>query len=103
MNCMWIHESRETFFKIDIADERDRQDRKWGVTQLSLDVHFRVLAEEFGEVAKALNEKESLDRVKEELIHTAACCVKMAEDIVLRHCKTTQEDLWKITDETSAS
>jgi len=70
-----------------IADERRRQDRKWGVTTHPLDTHFRVLAEEFGEVVKALNEKESLDRVKEELIHTAACCVKMAEDIDRHHSK----------------
>lgn len=70
-----------------IANERDRQDRKWGVTTHPLDTHFRVLAEEFGEVAKALNEQESLDRVKEELIHTAACCVKMAEDIDRHHSK----------------
>lgn len=70
-----------------VADERARQDLKWGITTHPLDTHFRVLAEEFGEVAKALNEREHLSRVIEELVHTAACCVKMAEDIMTHHGK----------------
>jgi len=70
-----------------VADERHRQDVKWGITNHPLDTHFRVLVEEVGEVAKALNEKDTMQHLYDELIQVAACAVKMAEDIVTHHGK----------------
>jgi NTP pyrophosphatase (non-canonical NTP hydrolase) len=70
-----------------IADERGRQDEKFGdQIQKDLSKLFAILAEEFGEVSKEVCEwlhgdatPERLRKLEAELIQTAACCVVMLE------------------------
>lgn len=68
-----------------ISRERARQDAKHG-TALAVERIPVVLGEEFGEVCKALNDREPPHRVVEELIHVAAVCVKAIEGM---------EDEWR--------
>lgn len=71
----------------EIHQERNRQDDLWGAQNHTPEVWHLILAEEFGEVAKALNEwffrrKEgSWDEARAELIQTAAVCVAMVESM----------------------
>ena len=64
-----------------IYAERNRQERLWGVRQsLSAETWLAILAEEFGEVAKAINElPASRENLKEELVQVAAVCVQILE------------------------
>jgi len=63
-----------------IDDEREAQDAKWGVQdQHNDDQWYRILAEEFGEIAKALNDKEPEAALEAEIIQTAAVCVAWIE------------------------
>jgi uncharacterized protein DUF3310 len=81
----------------DIADERRRQEElkaagKFKHTpadpELSDDARYRILGEEVGEVAKALNERDAAGaqargahnaHIREELIQTAAVCAAWVE------------------------
>lgn len=61
-----------------IEDERLRQLQKWG-EQLHLDEKWiQIILEEFGELAKAILEKNEQDIVIE-LIQMTACCVAWLE------------------------
>lgn len=66
-----------------VVDERVRQDIKWGNidtrVNLTNDRWFVILDEEVGETAKALNDKESRERVAEELIQVAAVAVAWSQ------------------------
>ncbi len=62
----------------EVNGERDRQDAKWGNNAPPVDTMIRVLGEEFGEVCRAVNDKDPAN-YREELIQTAATCVKMVE------------------------
>lgn len=65
----------------EIHDERERQDRKWGVdsiTQRSAESGYRVLGEEVGEVAKAINERDR-EQCRKELVQVAAVAVAMIQ------------------------
>ena len=64
----------------DINKERYRQD-SIHPQKLPLQMRFVTIMEEAGEVAQAMqeNDKESIYR---ELVHTAACCVRMAEELM---------------------
>lgn len=71
----------------EIHHERLRQDVIWGVQNHTPGLWHLILAEEFGEVSKALNElffhrkPGSFKQVRLELIQTAAVCVAMVESM----------------------
>lgn len=68
-----------------IDAERDRQNAKWnetpGVWPISIERRLAVLAEEFGEVARAILERD-LVHTEEELVQVAAVAVKWLETFV---------------------
>ncbi len=83
----------------DILDERVRQDDKWGVQDHDQMIWLGILAEEFGEAAKEINELHfrpgdevhiddshpckvhRVQKVREELIQVAAVAVAMIESL----------------------
>lgn len=67
----------------DIAFHREFQDLKWERTDWKAhdDVKFRILTEEVGEIAKALNDKQGNDCLYEELVQVATCAVAWAEEV----------------------
>lgn len=68
-----------------IHAERERQDMKWGSQRhLHDDVWNRILGEEVGEVAKALNEQEPIENLRAELVQVAAVCVAWIEALDTR-------------------
>lgn len=74
----------------DVIFERTFQERKWGVQEHPGDTWLRILAEEFGEIAKAVNESASaeleadlireLANLREEIVQTCAVGVAWLED-----------------------
>lgn len=66
----------------DINLERDRQDALHP-QDLTLAMRFVTIMEEAGEVAEALQEKD-YEQAYKELIETASCCVRMAEDLIVK-------------------
>ena len=65
----------------EVAMERARQDHKWGADGIvwrSTETGVRVLGEEYGEVCRAVNERDRA-AARTELIHTAAVAVQMVE------------------------
>ena len=52
-----------------------------GEHQFTNDACFRVLGEEVGEVARALNEGSSVEHLREELVQVAAVCAAWIERI----------------------
>lgn len=68
-----------------IARERRCQDFKWGPQNHTQMVWLGILAEEFGEAAKEINELHfragNLEKVRAELIQTAAVAVAMVESL----------------------
>lgn len=64
----------------DVKRERERQDRKWGVQNHSDEYWLAILAEEFGEVARAFLDKNP-ENLKEELLQVAAVAVVWLECI----------------------
>jgi hypothetical protein len=79
--------------EIDMERERQRElypDQEPGLPgELSDDAMFVVLAEEFGSVAKALHEGD-IERLREELVQVAACCVKFREKMDREAVETNQ-------------
>ena len=74
---------RRTPIILNIEEERERQDEKWGWPNGGLagqDPYKKlaILAEEFGEVANALLE-EDYENMKVELVQVAAVCVAWLE------------------------
>ena len=69
----------------EIAEERENQDMVWGQQDHSPIEWLPILAEEFGEVAKAIceiqQENSDLENYRQELIQTAAVCVAMIESL----------------------
>jgi NTP pyrophosphatase (non-canonical NTP hydrolase) len=61
-----------------LADERGRQDAKWGEQNHDPAYWLAILGEEFGEVCKAVCEGKQ-DEYREELVHVAAVAVSMIE------------------------
>jgi NTP pyrophosphatase (non-canonical NTP hydrolase) len=84
---------------IDTFDERRRQDSLWGVQRHSYGKWLGILAEEFGEVAQAINRihfpkdaKESdADDIYTELIHVAAVSMAIAEQVLEEREKHDKE------------
>jgi NTP pyrophosphatase (non-canonical NTP hydrolase) len=72
----------EHIFK-EIKKERERQDLKWEVNRIrNLDWRLwcTILGEEYGEVCRAVLEKD-FENLEEELVQVAAVCVAMLEDL----------------------
>lgn len=73
----------------EVFQERQRQDAKWGLQRHELGKWLAILAEEFGEVAQAMQGPMGLVSVKptdasdlyQELIHVAAVAVAIAEQV----------------------
>lgn len=81
----------------EVGDERFRQDEKWGVQNHIQIAWLAILAEEFGEAAKEVNElhfrpgtethhstavyEAQKARLREELIQVAAVAVAMIESL----------------------
>ena len=63
----------------EVAQERDKQDRKWGVQEHSDLYWLGILVEEVGEVAKELIEKNRTGYVRSELTQVAAVAVAWME------------------------
>jgi hypothetical protein len=68
-----------------IIRERDSQDYKWGIQNHSLAEWLIILAEEFGEASKEINEfhfrRGVVADIRAELVQTAAVAVAMIEYI----------------------
>ena len=66
-----------------VKDERKRQDRKWGQSNHSPLQWIAILAEEQGEVARAIIDGRTPDyeNYEEELIQVAAVCVAAVESL----------------------
>lgn len=66
-----------------VLEERSQQDAKWGVNDYHAAVWLTILAEEFGEVAKAVERIIFADsgssQAREELIHVAAVALAWTE------------------------
>jgi NTP pyrophosphatase (non-canonical NTP hydrolase) len=62
----------------EIVRERGRQDMKWDVQNHHPTYWLSILGEEFGEVCRAVCDKDAKN-YREELIHVAAVAVSMAE------------------------
>lgn len=76
----------------DVVAERLQQEQKWGLQNHRQMVWLGILAEEFGEAAKEINEfhfrpgvdqteQYARSRVREELVQTAAVAVAMIESL----------------------
>lgn len=65
-----------------VVAERIRQEKLWGEQTLPLPAWLAILAEEFGEVAKEVNNYHGdYSRIREELSHVAAVAVQWIEAI----------------------
>jgi NTP pyrophosphatase (non-canonical NTP hydrolase) len=62
----------------EIHDERVRQNQLWGEQNHHASYWHTILAEEYGEVARAILEMDE-ENYREELIQVAAVCVAMVE------------------------
>lgn len=71
-----------------VLEERERQDAKWNRTPgdwtSSRGTKFMVLGEEVGEVARAVLESETPERLFAELVQVAAVAICWAESLVLQ-------------------
>lgn len=75
-----LRKTRKEKILLDIAIERHRQN-DLHPQELSLAMRFVTIMEEAGEVAEALQE-ENYKQVYKELIETASCAARMAEDVL---------------------
>ena len=71
---------------LDVLTERHRQDKKWGVQVHDPVSWLVILGEEFGEVAKAICEKDERE-YRKELVQVAAVAVAAVEEFD-RRCAT---------------
>ena len=79
--------TRQRQFLEGVAEERKRQDARWGTNVVGADRMIVVLAEEFGEIARALLERDKVGMEKE-LIQTAAVCSKLFELLTIQEVDT---------------
>jgi hypothetical protein len=63
---------------VEVQNERKRQDARWGEQNHEASYWLGIIAEEMGEVAKAMIECEPHE-YRAELVHLAACCVAAME------------------------
>lgn len=72
---------RQRHIMEDCLAERDRQDNKWGASRnLTGEVWLRILVEEVGEIAHALNEHDD-ENLREELVQVMATAMAWLENI----------------------
>jgi len=64
-----------------IEQERELQDKKWGIQNHAPEYWLGILGEEFGEVCKAVIEKDTVNHICEELIQVAAVATAFAQCI----------------------
>lgn len=78
----------EAVFEL-IASERRRQNEKWGEQNHGLPVWMLILTEEVGEAAEAvlkIREAEmTIEDFRTEIVHCAAVCVQILEDLERRY------------------
>lgn len=83
----------------DVARERSRQWRKFASREgeLSREKLLAILTEEFLEVARAVNDHQPWEQLRDELIQTAAVCVKFVsiQDRVEEQARARQEMLYR--------
>ena len=66
----------------DILEETERQDAKWGSQRdLSRVDWMPILTEEVGEVAKSINDNETIDDLRNELVQVAAVCLQWIDNL----------------------
>ena len=66
----------------DILEETERQDAKWGSQRdLSRVDWMPILTEEVGEVAKSINDNETIDDLRNELVQVAAVCLQWIDSL----------------------
>ena len=63
-----------------ILAERKRQDELWGKSGHSTGYWIQIIAEEFGEVARASLHQDD-EKIEYELTHLAAVCLAALQDI----------------------
>lgn len=72
----------------DVNKERERQDDTWGEQNHTAPVWMSIIGEEYGETCQAVNEflfdptSENEQRIYDEAIQTAACCIALCECIM---------------------
>jgi NTP pyrophosphatase (non-canonical NTP hydrolase) len=72
---------------IDIDNERDNQDNKWGIQRHDYSTWLTILVEEVGEVAQAIQaskgwgKQSDADNLYSELIQVAAVATAIAEQV----------------------
>lgn len=80
---MTSKEACQNIICVEIKEERDRQDKKWGIQDHDEFKWLAILGEEVGEVNKAALENhfgsDSLDNYRKELVQVAAVAVAMIE------------------------
>lgn len=64
-----------------IEKEQARQEEKWGIQRHAPALWMTILAEEFGEVARAILEDEPQEHLIEELIQVAAVCATWVDSL----------------------
>lgn len=64
----------------DVIEEREKQDKKWGVQNHDPLFWNAILGEEFGEVSKAILEEDE-DGYREELVQVAAVAIAALESL----------------------
>jgi NTP pyrophosphatase (non-canonical NTP hydrolase) len=66
----------------EVGAERNRQEKLWGPQNHPASYYYLILAEEVGEVAKAILEnKSSVAHTRSELVQVAAVAVAMVESL----------------------
>lgn len=65
---------------LEVLQERDRQDKKWGEQNHSSFKWMTILGEEFGEACKGAFEEDSAS-YREELVQCAAVCIAAIENL----------------------
>jgi hypothetical protein len=74
------HDERQEMIVMDIRDERDEQDRKWGEQNHPQVCWVAILAEEFGEWSREVLERDFL-AARNELVQVAAVALAAIESI----------------------
>ncbi|WP_198589124.1 nucleoside triphosphate pyrophosphohydrolase family protein [Mycobacteroides abscessus] len=81
-----------------VLKERVRQNRKWGMQRHSHGDWLKILIEEVGEVAQAMQKEKSwgkdtdADDLYTELIHVSAVASAMAEQVLEERVKKSERD-----------
>ena len=73
--------SKAPTFELDVLEERQRQDEKWGAQRHGGNLWLTILVEEVGEVSRALLEDSGPSLLRHELVQVAAVCRAWVEHI----------------------